>query len=258
MNVGRALRPARASWRLALPLALAVIGALGAQGPAAAQDQITGTVEAGSVDNEVTIVVVNPSDKVAVEGLQVSLPGAPRFLTNIRISPRSVASLRPKQSQRVVVTFNVSEQAPPRQTENMTFLISAENAVIRPANPTVAVTVSPLKAPVTASVRPKPAEPARPKPAEPAKPAQYFVYYHAKEFTCCKEGNAPEAPHPVRLGPVKEWEPDLRRLAGPFASADEAKTWLCGNHRVSPHYWATNWATVGGVTVTRLPCPITR
>jgi beta-lactam-binding protein with PASTA domain len=89
-------------------------------------------------------------------------------------------------------------------------------------------------------------------------PVQHFVYVNVNEFTCCKEGNPPQAPHPVRLGPVTEWKPELRKLAGPFASADEARQWLCANHRVNPHYWERTWANVGGVTVTRVPCPITR
>lgn len=91
-----------------------------------------------------------------------------------------------------------------------------------------------------------------------AERAQYFVYYHIKEFTCCKGRNSPQASHPVRLGVVKEWTPELQKLGGPFVSADEAKKWLCGNHKVNPHHWEGNWANVAGVTVTRLPCPITR
>jgi uncharacterized membrane protein len=137
MNVANALRPIRARWGVAFFVA-AVISALGLAVSAGPQErQLTGTLEAGSVDNEVTIVVTNSSERLPVEGLKVSVAGTPRYLAHIRISPRGGGSLSPKQSQRFVITFNVSKEAPPGQSEKLTFLVSADQAEFDQASPQV-------------------------------------------------------------------------------------------------------------------------
>lgn len=86
---------------------------------------------------------------------------------------------------------------------------------------------------------------------------QYFVYFRSDEFTCCKDEKG-EAPHPLHVGEVREWTAAHRKLAGPFASADAAKEWACGHEIYRAQAWISNWARVGGVLVSNLPCKANR
>lgn len=95
------------------------------------------------------------------------------------------------------------------------------------------------------------------KEAGPPKPIEIFVSYREDEWTCCKEGGLPP-PHPIRLGPVEEWKPTERKLGGPFASEAAAREWLCAREVHAQYKWVRNWALVGGVRVSNLPCEATK
>lgn len=92
--------------------------------------------------------------------------------------------------------------------------------------------------------------------ADPPPGQPWFVYYDVTQVTCCKEGNVP-APHPIRVGPVPQWLPSLRRLAGPFDSRSAAVQWICEGRAVYSHYHARAWARFGDTILTEVPCPIT-
>jgi hypothetical protein len=85
---------------------------------------------------------------------------------------------------------------------------------------------------------------------------ELFVYFNVNQFTCCAEGGAP-APHPIQVGPVRQWTANLRRLAGPFDSKAEAIGWICAGRVVYPHGPEGTWARFGSTILTRVPCRVT-
>jgi hypothetical protein len=86
---------------------------------------------------------------------------------------------------------------------------------------------------------------------------QYFVYYKDDEFTCCKNERG-ETPHPLHIGEIKDWSATHRKLAGPFESDETAKQWACNHEIYKAQAWISNWARVGGVLVSNLPCQANR
>lgn len=120
-------------WLAAAAAALLAAGAVRAA-------EIRGSVEAGSVGNEVAITVTNTSGESAVEGLQVAPLGAPRLLTNVRISPSRTERLAPGQSQPFTITFDARADAPPDGVETLSFRVSARKGA-RVDPPDLRVTV---------------------------------------------------------------------------------------------------------------------
>jgi len=138
------------AWRLLILLATAFL-AIAMPSEARAQD-LRGTVEAGSVGNEADITVTNTSAVVPVEGLRLTVVGAPRFLANVRISPESVVSVPPGQSQAFTVAFDVLPDAPDGQAETVSFQITAEKGA----------KIDPSRIIVTVEFEKRPEQPATP------------------------------------------------------------------------------------------------
>jgi len=129
------------AWRLLVLLAtLSLSVAMPEEVPA---QEIRDTVEAGSVRNQADITVTNTSAVAPVEGLRLTVVGAPRFLANVRISPDSVVSVPPGQSHAFTVAFDVLPDAPAGQRETLIFQISASGGTkIDFPNPRIVVDIT--------------------------------------------------------------------------------------------------------------------
>ncbi len=168
-------RPGRAPSTAALvAAALAIVALAPAWAPQASARDLTGTVEPGSVDNELTLTVTNTGDRAPVSGLRATVAGRPVHLTNIRIAPDRVERLLPGASQQFTVRFDVRPGAPPGQREELLFRILApRGATVDLPEPVATLEFAPPRvATVPPPRQPGASAPAASTPSQPASPAR--------------------------------------------------------------------------------------
>lgn len=85
-------------------------------------------------------------------------------------------------------------------------------------------------------------------------PVHYYVWYMPREFTCCRDPRTGQTPHPIRYGPRSRMPAGARVLGGPFGDEGNMRAFMCRHNVRKAQAWIQNYAYVGGVLVSNLPC----
>ncbi len=132
----------RNTQNIVLLLAIAFMWCITAANPLfAASGEISDTLEAGSVANEVHIRIMNNTDK-EVKGVTAAVTGLPESITNLRISPKKIRSIKPGKSSEFKITFDVADNARSQNKAEIVFSVRAGNADFDEARPRVVVSIA--------------------------------------------------------------------------------------------------------------------
>jgi hypothetical protein len=109
-----------------------------------AAESIAGTVEPGSMGNEVTVTLRNRDAEAAIQQVDLQVGAQPEWLSNIRIDPEALGPLAAGASRRFHVRFDVVETARPGASGVLSLRVVADQGLtLDDANPRLFLTVGP-------------------------------------------------------------------------------------------------------------------
>ena len=114
---------------------------LGLAAPAAEGQILSGEAFPGSLGNQATIVVSNPTDRI-VEAVRLDIVDRPLFLTSVTVEPSIAEVVEPGGSQRFLVRFDIDDEATVGDRGVLALEVSALDAEFDLPEPAVRIAIA--------------------------------------------------------------------------------------------------------------------